>query len=544
MEVIAKHEEKERNELFSDLPSRYMFLANFGPVSGIKQEQVISFFQKQDGFERVITPRNNRPYLVLQFSTPETASSCHAKLHTTTVDEWSDKVILLFYAKSAPAQDESYKSIPGLILIPDFITPEQELHIYQQIQSSEPSFELLNLRSVKHWGYKFNYHTNHVDPGKIEQLPPFSDEIIESVMQLGKVESRPDQLTVNVYEPGAGIPSHVETHSDFEDGVISLSLLSQTVMNFKHPDGESFEVLLPPRSLLIMTKEARFLWSHGIPARKTDLIDGALVERKKRVSLTFRKVRASPCNCPYHAQCDSWLSTPVGTKEHNTKIEDKFVKEIYDTIAPHFSDTRHKPWPKINTFLEGLPAGSLVCDVGSGNGKYLGTNPNIVKIGNDQSLKLIEIARERGFEVNACNNLYIPYRSSLFDVVLSIAVVHHFSTVDHRIQALKELTRILRPGGKLLVYVWAMEQEAGKRKFGQQDIMVPWHMEKLKYDPNEHAQEEKEVEKHDKKFMVYQRYYHVFRKGELKELVEGLPGMVVEEEGFDHANWTVIARKC
>lgn len=27
----------------------------------------------------------------------------------------------------------------------------------------------------------------------------------------------------------------------------------------------------------------------------------------------------------------------------------------------------------------------------------------------------------------------------------------------------------------MLIYVWAMEQE--KRVFGQQDVMVPWHLE-------------------------------------------------------------------
>lgn len=35
--------------------------------------------------------------------------------------------------------------------------------------------------------------------------------------------------------------------------------------------------------------------------------------------------------------------------------------------------------------------------------------------------------------------------------------------------------RILKPGGKMMIYVWAMEQE--KRKFGQQDVMVPWNMD-------------------------------------------------------------------
>lgn len=51
--------------------------------------------------------------------------------------------------------------------------------------------------------------------------------------------------------------------------------------------------------------------------------------------------------------------------------------EVYEKIAPHFSNTRYKPWPKIADFLNGLEAGSIVADVGCGNGKYLGVNPRI-----------------------------------------------------------------------------------------------------------------------------------------------------------------------
>lgn len=37
----------------------------------------------------------------------------------------------------------------------------------------------------------------------------------------------------------------------------------QVVMDFRHPDGQKVAVFLPRRSLLVMTGEARYLWSHG-----------------------------------------------------------------------------------------------------------------------------------------------------------------------------------------------------------------------------------------------------------------------------------------
>ena len=30
-----------------------------------------------------------------------------------------------------------------------------------------------------------------------------------------------------------------------------------------------------------------------------------------------------------------------------TELQKKHVYEVYDKIAPHFSHTRYKPWPKI-----------------------------------------------------------------------------------------------------------------------------------------------------------------------------------------------------
>ena len=46
-----------------------------------------------------------------------------------------------------------------------------------------------------------------------------------------------DQLTINDYMPGQGIPPHVDTHSPFEEIFASLSLKSGVTMTLKNPDG-------------------------------------------------------------------------------------------------------------------------------------------------------------------------------------------------------------------------------------------------------------------------------------------------------------------
>ena len=47
---------------------------------------------------------------------------------------------------------------------------------------------------------------------------------------------------------------------------------------------------------------------------------------------------------------------------------------------------------------------------------------------------------------------------SLQDAVISIAVIHHISTPERRLEALRELYRVARPGGVILVYVWSFEE--------------------------------------------------------------------------------------
>ncbi|XP_063979726.1 serine-rich adhesin for platelets [Diachasmimorpha longicaudata] len=151
-------------------------------------------------------------------------------------------------------------------------------------------------------------------------------------------------------------------------------------------------------------------------------------------------------------------------------LEQAYVHEVYEQCAEKTAQSKH--WPRIYKFLEELEPGALVCDIGCGNGKYLSVNNNIFKIGGDRCKRLTDIAREKENEVLICDNLSLPFRDESFDAVLSIAVVHHFATTERRVNALKELARVLRIGGKLVISVWAMEQR--HRKFESQDVLVPW----------------------------------------------------------------------
>ena len=92
----------------------------------------------------------------------------------------------------------------------------------------------------------------------------------------------------------------------------------------------------------------------------------------------------------------------------------------------------------------------------------MGLAPESFTLGSDSCLKLGEIAAQRGHNVVNCDNQNLPFRDNCFDAVISVGVIHHFASAKRRIKALEELYRILQPGGKMLVYVWALEQDERK----------------------------------------------------------------------------------
>jgi SAM-dependent methyltransferase len=78
-------------------------------------------------------------------------------------------------------------------------------------------------------------------------------------------------------------------------------------------------------------------------------------------------------------------------------------------------------------------------------------------VGTDVSSGFTKICREREGEVFTADSLSLPVRTGAFDHAISIAVIHHFSNDAMRIRAISELLRIVKPGGTVLIYVWAFE---------------------------------------------------------------------------------------
>ncbi|XP_052668707.1 alkylated DNA repair protein alkB homolog 8 isoform X3 [Harpia harpyja] len=431
-----------------------LVIANAGLGNGMSRQQLLRMVEEYGLVETLLMPPN-KPYSFVKYGTTEEAKKAFDALNgkEVTLEDFGQNIVLY-------------------------------------INFVEKAQKTLKHRRVKHFGYEFCYDNNNVNKDKPLPggLPEICDLFLEKCLKQGYIKHKPDQLTVNQYEPGQGIPPHIDTHSAFEDKIISLSLGAEIVMDFKHPDGHTVAIMLPRCSLLVMAGESRYLWTHGITPRKYDIIqaselgqkvgtitadvgDLTLNRRETRTSFTFRKVRRSPCNCIYPSVCDSQKGQQRQVQPsfpHNdmeaSKLEQEYVHKVYEEIATHFSSTRHSPWPRIVEFLRSLPKGSIVADVGCGNGKYLGINKDLYMVGCDRSKNLADICGEKNFQAFVCDALSVPIRSGSCDACISIAVIHHFSTAERRLATICELARLLRPGGTALIYVWAMEQEYKNQK--------------------------------------------------------------------------------
>lgn len=105
-----------------------------------------------------------------------------------------------------------------------------------------------------------------------------------------------------------------------------------------------------------------------------------------------------------------------------------------------------------------LPSGSRarILDAGCGTGNnlvHLGGRGTT--IGVDLSDEAIRFCRTRNVTVSRGNLLSLPFRDGSFDLVTSFDVLYHRWVTDDTAAA-RELVRVLRPGGLLLVRVPAL----------------------------------------------------------------------------------------
>jgi alkylated DNA repair dioxygenase AlkB len=180
--------------------------------------------------------------------------------------------------------------VPGLRYLPEYLSRAEERALVEAIDSLPWNTE---------WRRRCQpYGAGYGTRGAAPPIPDWGRWLAKRLLKDGITAEPFDQMLVNEYLPGQGIAPHRD-YAPYGRTVVSLSLLSACVMDFRHvPTDRRERLLLLPRSLLVMSDEARYDWEHGIAPRKRDAWYGLQVPRLRRLSVTFRSLAAGAAPDP------------------------------------------------------------------------------------------------------------------------------------------------------------------------------------------------------------------------------------------------------
>ncbi|MBL4693823.1 class I SAM-dependent methyltransferase [Candidatus Gracilibacteria bacterium] len=213
------------------------------------------------------------------------------------------------------------------------------------------------------------------------------------------------------------------------------------------------------------------------------------------------------------------------------KTAQKLLKKVvadYDNIADDFNQTRQHGWKEFESFLPHIKDGDHLADLGCGNGRlqeYLRKHRELNYTGIDNSKELLKHAKGNFMEGDL---LKIPLKDNSQDVAAAIASFHHIPSKELRKKAAKEIARIIKKDGKLLITVWNLFQPRYKKyiwrsrlkslvsAYDARDTFIPWGKSGV------------------------DRYYYAFKAAEIRKILEEHFEILEEKIGN---NITLICRK-
>ena len=152
---------------------------------------------------------------------------------------------------------------------------------------------------------------------------------------------------------------------------------------------------------------------------------------------------------------------PVPEQDKARKVAGVFdsVASRYDLMNDLMSAGLHRVWKRFTVELSGVRAGGRVLDVAGGTGdlallfaQRVGAGGEVVL--SDINASMLAIGRDRLLDAGViapavrCDAEGLPFRDNHFDCV---SVAFGLRNMTHKDAALKEMRRVLAPGGRLLV---------------------------------------------------------------------------------------------
>jgi len=159
-------------------------------------------------------------------------------------------------------------------------------------------------------------------------------------------------------------------------------------------------------------------------------------------------------------------TTHFGFKTISEKTKQQKVGEVFHSVASKYdlmndvmSAGLHRVWKRFTVDVSGVKAGDKVLDIAGGSGdlsklfaQKVGTTGEVILT--DINASMLTVGRDRmidaGLSVPAmqCNAEQLPFADNSFDCVIVAFGLRNMTDKD---VALKEMQRVLKVGGRLLV---------------------------------------------------------------------------------------------
>ncbi|GAB3355897.1 MULTISPECIES: bifunctional demethylmenaquinone methyltransferase/2-methoxy-6-polyprenyl-1,4-benzoquinol methylase UbiE [Giesbergeria] len=159
-------------------------------------------------------------------------------------------------------------------------------------------------------------------------------------------------------------------------------------------------------------------------------------------------------------------TTHFGFQSVDEREKAQRVRSVFDSVAPKYdlmndlmSAGLHRLWKAYTVMVANLREGSQVLDIAGGTGdlalafaKKVGQSGRVVHT--DINEAMLRVGRNRLLDEGValptlvCDAEQLPFPDEHFDVV---SVAFGLRNMTHKDEALAEMCRVLKPGGKLLV---------------------------------------------------------------------------------------------
>jgi alkylated DNA repair protein alkB homolog 8 len=219
------------------------------------------------------------------------------------------------------------------------------------------------------------------------------------------------------------------------------------------------------------------------------------------------------------------------------------TEQGYDLISNKFSQTRKHFWRGLEFIADYAKKGDNVLDFGCGNGRLLeliGNIENLQYFGLDISQKLVDVAsqryQDRTFQKINPLQITLPFTDDYFNTVYSIAVFHHFPGKEYREDLAKELYRLTKKEGRIVITVWNLWQ---KRYIG--NIIRNW-FNKLK-GKSDLDWNDCYISFTDNVGNKFQRFHHAFTKREIEGLFSKAGFEIEKCEIINGRNIVLLVKK-